>query len=79
MFIDKGKNTEGTLGICLKFTFAIARLLESLSDKFNIVLSFDGDDFIVSFYCVRDSEQWLVDNLDSYIDEAIFVITTKCV
>lgn len=33
-------------------------------------------DFIVSFYCKRKYEEWLIDNLDSYMDEAIFVITT---
>lgn len=33
-------------------------------------------DFIVSFYCKRKHEEWLIDDLDSYMDEAIFVITT---
>lgn len=30
----------------------------------------------VSFYCKRKDEEWLIDDLDSYTEEAIMVMTT---
>jgi len=60
----------------LKFAFEIADLLVKHSDKFYIVVSYDDTDFMVTFYCKRDSEEWLVEDLDSYAEEAIFVIAT---
>ena len=33
-------------------------------------------DFFVSFYCKRKDEEWLIDDLDSYTEEAIMVMTT---
>ncbi len=65
-----------TLATSLEFAFAIAGLLGGISDSFNVVASYDGTDFTVSFYCKRNTEEWLADDLDSYAEEAIFVITT---
>lgn len=72
----KGDNIAKNLNVSLKFAFRIAELLEKFPQSFNIIISYDNIDFVVSFYCKRDNEEWLVDDLDSYIDEAIFVITT---
>lgn len=72
----KGDNIAKSLNVSLKFAFRIAELLEKFPQSFNIIISYDNIDFVVSFYCKRDNEEWLVDDLDSYIDEAIFVITT---
>ena len=74
--VDKVGNVAKSLGISLKFAFKIAELLVKIPQNFNIVISYDNMDFIVSFYCKRKYEEWLIDNLDSYMDEAIFVITT---
>jgi len=74
--VDKVGNVAKSLGISLKFAFKIAGLLENFPQNFNIVISSDNMDFIVSFYCKRKHEEWLIDDLDSYMDEAIFVITT---
>lgn len=74
--VDKVGNVAKSLGISLKFAFKIAGLLVKILQNFNIVISYDNMDFIVSFYCKRKYEEWLIDNLDSYMDEAIFVITT---
>lgn len=74
--VDKVGNVAKSLGISLKFAFKIAGLLVKIPQNFNIVISYDNMDFIVSFYCKRKYEEWLIDNLDSYMDEAIFVITT---
>lgn len=74
--VDKVGNVAKSLGISLKFAFKIAGLLEKFPQNFNIVISYDNMDFIVSFYCKRKYEEWLIDDLDSYMDEAIFVITT---
>lgn len=75
LFVANSQNTKDTLKESVAFCFAIANILASFPDKFNVVLSISGEEFIVSFYCVRDSEQWLAEDLDSYLDEAIFVIT----
>ena len=77
IYVDKYQNAEYTLRISLNFTFALAKLLEEFPDKFNIVLSVNQEDFVISFYCVRETEQWLAEDLESYHDEAIFVLTTK--
>ena len=77
IYIDKYQNTEYTLRICLNFVFALAKLLEEFPDKFNIILSVNQEDFVISFHCVRETEQWLDEDLDSYPEEAIFVLTTK--
>lgn len=74
--VDKVGNVAKSLGISLKFASKIAGLLVKIPQNFNIVISYDNMDFIVSFYCKRKYEEWLIDNLDSYMDEAIFVITT---
>lgn len=74
--VDKVGNVAKSLGISLKFAFKIAELLENFPQIFNVVISYDNMDFIVSFYCKRKYEEWLIDDLDSYMDEAIFVITT---
>ena len=74
--IDAECNTAETLATTLEFAFAIAELLDSIPESFNVVASYDGTDFTVSFYCKRDTEEWLAGDLDSYAEEAIFVITT---
>lgn len=76
VIVDKVGNVAKGLGISLKFAFKIAELLEGIPQDFNIVISYDNMDFVVSFYCKRKNEEWLIDDLDSYTDEAIFVITT---
>lgn len=76
VIVDKVGNVAKGLGISLKFAFKIAELLESIPQDFNIVISYDNMDFVVSFYCKRKNEEWLIDDLDSYTDEAVFVITT---
>lgn len=76
VYIEKNGGKANALNISLRFAFKIANLLDAFSESFNIVLSFDDTDFIVSFYCNRDNEEWLVDDLDSYTEEAIWVITT---
>lgn len=75
LYVANSRNTKETLKESVAFCFAIANILASFPDKFNVVLSISGEEFIVSFYCVRDSEQWLAEDLDSYLDEAIIVIT----
>ncbi|GFI14650.1 hypothetical protein IMSAGC008_02210 [Muribaculaceae bacterium] len=77
IYVDKYPNTAYTLRISLNFAFALAKLLEEFPDKFNIVLSVNQEDIVISFYCVRETEQWLTEDLESYHDEAIFVLTTK--
>lgn len=76
VYVETGHDFAKALRMSLKFAFEIADLLAILSDKFYIVISYDDTDFMVSFYCKRDSEEWLVEDLDSYADETIFVITT---
>jgi len=76
VFVDIVGNVAKCLEISLNFAFKIAELLEKFPQNFNIVISYDNMDFVVSFYCKRKNEEWLIDDLDSYIDEAIFVITT---
>lgn len=76
VIVDKVGNVAKGLGISLKFAFKIAELLEGIPQDFNIVISYDNMDFVVSFYCKRKNEEWLIDDLDSYTDEAVFVITT---
>ncbi len=77
VYIETNGGKANALYVSLSFAFAIANLLDTFSESFNIVLSCDGKDFIVSFYCNRDNEEWFADDLDSYIEEAIFFITTK--
>lgn len=76
VYVDTDNDIAEALRISLKFAFAMAELLDSVPESFNVVTSYDGTDFTVSFYCKRDTEEWLVDDLDSYEEEAIFVITT---
>ena len=76
VYIETNGGKVNALYTSLRFAFEIANLLGAFSESFNIILSFDDTDFIVSFYCNRDNEEWLVDDLDSYTEEAILVITT---
>jgi hypothetical protein len=48
-------------------------LTERFSDRFAVVVSFDGRDATVRFHKQRAGEEWLHDNLDSYLDEGIAV------
>ena len=76
VYVDADHDIAEALRISLKFAFALAELLDGIPENFNVVTSYDGTDFTVSFYCKRDTEEWLADDLDSYAEEAIFVITT---
>ena len=76
VYVDTGQGIAKAMKISLKFAFAIAELLDDIPESFNVVTSYDGTDFVVSFYCNRDTEEWLLDDLDSYAEEAVFVITT---
>ena len=76
VYIEANEDVAETLRMSLRFAFAIAKLLDNISNKFNIVVSYADTDFTVSFYCKRDSEEWLTNDLDSYTEEAILVITT---
>lgn len=76
MVVDKVGNIAKGLEISLKFAFKLAELLGKFPQSFNIVISYDNMDFIVSFYCKRKNEEWLIDDLDSYTEEAIMVMTT---
>lgn len=60
----------------MKFAFTIAGLLDAFNRGFDIVVSYDGAEFTISFYCKRDNEEWIMDDLDSYTEEAIMVMTT---
>ena len=74
--VDKVGNVAKGLEISLKFAFRIAELLEKFPQSFDIVISYDNMNFFVSFYCKRKDEEWLIDDLDSYTEEAIMVMTT---
>lgn len=74
--VDKVGTVAKGLEISLKFAFKLAELLGKFPQSFNIVISYDNMDFIVSFYCKRKNEEWLIDDLDSYTEEAIMVMTT---
>lgn len=76
MVVDKVGNVAKGLEISLKFAFRIAELLEKFPQSFDIVISYDNMNFFVSFYCKRKDEKWLIDDLDSYTEEAIMVMTT---
>lgn len=56
ILIENHQEFKRTLNLCIAFIYAIAELLENFQDRFNIVLSVNDDDFVVKFYCVRDSE-----------------------
>lgn len=74
--IDTNCDITKALEISLKFALTIVGLLDAFNHSFDIVISYDGVDFTISFYCKRDNEEWLMDDLDSYTEEAIMVITT---
>ena len=60
----------------MKFAFTIAGLLDAFNCGFDIVVNYDGTEFTTSFFCKRDNEEWLMDDLDSYTEEAIMVMMT---
>ena len=74
--IDTNYGITKALGISLKFAFTITGLLDAFNRGFDIVVSYDGAEFTISFYCKRDEEKWLMNDLDFYTKEAIMVITT---
>lgn len=74
--IDANCGITKALEISLKFAFTIVELLDAFNHSFDIVISYDGADFTISFYRKRDNEEWLMDDLDFYTEEAIMVITT---
>lgn len=74
--IDTNCGITKALGVSLNFAFTIVGLLDAFNHSFDIVISYDGADFTISFYRKRDNEEWLMDDLDSYTEEAIMVITT---
>lgn len=76
VYVDADHDIAEALRVSLKFAFALAELLDGIPENFNVVTSYDGTDLTVSFYCKRDTEEWLADDLNSYAEEAIFVITT---
>ena len=74
--IDTNCGITKALGMSLKFAFTIVGLLDAFNRSFDVVISYDGAEFTISFYCKRDEEKWLMDDLDSYTEEAIMVMTT---
>ena len=60
------------------FCFCLESALKKFSiDNFRIIISFDGDSCNVRFHKVRPGETWLVDDLESYKEEALVVLNTS--
>jgi len=59
-------------------TFAqrLCKLLSARSDEFNIIVGSDELSCSVRFHRQRPGEAWLSEDLESYRDEAIAVVTT---
>jgi hypothetical protein len=67
--------TQESLLRCLSFTRAIRRALTSIAGgrRFEIVVSV-SDEGTVRFYEIRPGEIWIVDDLESYTEEAILLL-----
>lgn len=52
----------------------IAEELLRYPGRFNVIVSFDGDDCTVRFHKIRRGERWLLDDLEKYDDEGVMVI-----
>jgi hypothetical protein len=68
-------DTRESLLLCLSSANAIKRGLEPLADvrRFQIVVAV-SDDCTVRFYEIRSGEKWLVEDIESYAEEAILVL-----
>ena len=52
----------------------VSRRLTTLPGRFNVIVSYDGESCAVRFHKIRVGESWLLDDLESYVDEGVLVI-----
>ena len=71
---DADAQTLAALGVT--FARRLCELLSARSDEFNIIVGSDELSCSVRFHRLRAGEAWLSDDLESYRDEAIAVLTT---
>jgi hypothetical protein len=53
---------------------AVSRELARYPERFNIILSYDGESCAVRFHKIRAGQRWLLEDLDGYVDESVLVV-----
>ena len=72
---DADPQTLAAMGVA--FARRLCELLSERSGDFNVIVGSDDLSCSVRFHRVRASEAWLGDDLESYQDEAIAVLTAR--
>lgn len=54
------------IGLLINDGIARKRAEYSETDRFRIIISFDGEDCIIRFHKVRVGEKWIADDIESY-------------
>jgi hypothetical protein len=52
---------------------AMSQALARYPDRFNVILSYDGESCAVRFHKIRAGERWLAEDLEGYVDEGVLV------
>jgi len=52
---------------------ALSRELSRHAGRFNVILSYDGEGCAVRFHKIRAGQRWLLEDLESYVDEGVLV------
>jgi len=47
--------------------------LARYGDRFNVILSYDGEGCAVRFHKIREGQRWLAEDLEGYVDEGVLV------
>jgi hypothetical protein len=71
---DADAQTLAAIGV--SFARRLCELLSARSGDFNVIVGTDELSCSVRFHRIRAGEAWLSDDLESYQDEAIAVLTT---
>ena len=51
----------------------VSSALARYGDRFNVILSYDGEGCAVRFHKIRDGQRWLAEDLEGYVDEGVLV------
>lgn len=72
----RGRRLPSSVGREALFAVALSAQLEGMG-CFRVIVGCGDHDAVVRFHRVRPREEWLSDDLESYVDEAILVIDVE--
>ena len=70
------------LGVLISFFYATSKILRTANKPIKIIAGFQDDEFLTAtlrFHLIREGEDWLVPDLESYKEDALMIDNINCI